>query len=174
MNRQQKESVVSQLREEFSQNEAAFLVGYRGLTVRQLEKLRGDLREKGGTFKITKARLMKLAVDGLDGQQDLSPFFRHQVGLVFARQEAPGIAKVLSDFAKAHEGLQLVVGCLDNRILQKNDVIRIASLPSREVLLAQVAGTLNAPISNLASVLNVLIVRLLWTLKQVEEQKQQQ
>jgi len=59
----------------------------------------------------------------------------------------------------------------DNKILQKDEVIRIASLPSREVLLGQVAGTLNAPISGLASVLNILVVRLLWTLKQVEEQK---
>ncbi len=173
MNRQQKESVVSQLRKEFSHSEAAFLVGYRGLTVHQLERLRGDLRQKGGTFKITKARLMKLAVEGLDGQQDLTPFFKNQVGLVFSTQETPAIAKVLNDFAKEHQALELVVGCLDKKVLQKNDVIRIASLPSREVLLAQVAGTLNAPISGLASVLNILIVRLLWTLKQVEEQKNQ-
>lgn len=174
MNRQEKESVVSQLREEFSQSEAAFLVGYRSLTVRQLERLRSDLRQKGGTFKITKARLMKLAVKGLDGQQDLAPFFKNQVGLVFSTQETPEIAKILKEFAKEHVALELVVGCLDRKILQKNDVIRIATLPSREVLLAQVAGTLNAPISSLASVLNVLIVRLLWTLKQVEEQKNQQ
>jgi len=171
MNRQQKESVVSQLRENFSQSEAAFLVEYRGLTVHQLEKLRGNLRQKGGTFKITKARLMKLAVDGLEGQQDLTPFFKEQVGIVFATKETPTVAKALNDFAKNHEALKLIVGCLDKKILQKNDVIRIASLPTREVLLAQVAGTMNAPISNLASVLNLLIVRLLWTLKQIEDQK---
>jgi len=171
MNRQQKESVVSQLRENFSQSEAAFLIEYRGLTVHQLERLRGDLRQKGGTFKITKARLMKLAVDGLDGQEDLAPYFKDQVGLVFAAQETPNVAKILQDFAKEHEALKLIVGCLDKKILQKNDVLRIASLPSREVLLAQLAGTMNAPISNLASVLNLLIVRLLWTLKQIEEQK---
>lgn len=170
MNRQQKESVVSQLRNQFSHSEAAFLVEYRGLTVRQLERLRSDLRQKGGTFKITKARLMKLAVDGLE-QQDLTPFFKDQVGLVFATKETPTVAKVLSDFAKEHAALQLIVGCLDNKILQKNDVMRIATLPSREVLLAQVAGTLNAPITGLASVLNQLLVRLIWTLKQVEEQK---
>ena len=171
MNRQQKESVVSQLRKEFSHSEAAFLVEYRGLTVRQLERLRTDLRQKGGTFKITKARLMKLAVDGLDGQQDLSPFFKDQVGLVFAGQDTTVIAKILKDFAKEHEALHLIVGCLDKKILQKNDVIRIATLPSREVLLAQLAGTMNAPISNLASVLNLMIVRLVWVLKQVEDQK---
>lgn len=171
MNRQQKESVVSQLRESFSHSEAAFLIEYRGLTVRQLERLRGDLRQKGGSFKITKARLMKLAVDGMDGQQDLTPFFKDQVGIVFATKETPTVAKVLNDFAKQHEALKLIVGCFDKKILQKNDVIRIASLPSREVLLAQVAGTMNAPISNLASVLNLMIVRLVWVLKQVEDQK---
>lgn len=171
MNRQEKESVVSYLKDTFSHSEAAFLVGYRGLTVHQLERLRGDLREKGGTFKITKARLMKLAVDGVEGQQELAPFFKDQVGLVFASKESPAIAKVLKDFAKENEALELVIGCLDNKVLQKDEVIRIASLPSREVLLGQVAGTMNAPISSLASILNILIVRLLWTLKQVEEQK---
>jgi large subunit ribosomal protein L10 len=171
MNRHQKESVVSQLRDSFSHSEAAFLIEYRGLTVSQLERLRGDLRQKGGSFKITKARLMKLAVDGLDGQQDLTPFFKEQVGLVFATKETPTVAKVLNDFAKQHEALKLIVGCLDKKILQKNDVIRIASLPTREVLLAQLAGTMNAPISNLASVLNLMIVRLVWVLKQIEDQK---
>lgn len=171
MNRQQKESVVSQLRDNFSHSEAAFLIEYRGLTVHQLERLRGDLRQKGGSFKITKARLMKLAVDGLDGQQDLTPFFKEQVGLVFATKETPTVAKVLKDFAKQHEALKLIVGCLDKKILQKDDVLRIASLPTREVLLAQLAGTMNAPISNLASVLNLMIVRLVWVLKQIEDQK---
>ena len=171
MNRQQKESVVSQLRDSFSHSESAFLIEYRGLTVHQLERLRGDLRQKGGSFKITKARLMKLAVDGLDGQQDMAPFFKDQVGIVFASKETPTIAKVLQDFAKEHEALKLIVGYLENKILQKNDVIRIASLPSREVLLAQLAGTMKAPISNMALILNLMIVRLVWVLKQVEEQK---
>ncbi len=171
MNRDQKSIVIDYLKDNFSNRQALFVVGFKGLSVTQLQSLRSDLREKGGSLKIAKARLMKRAAEGVEGVDQLMPFFKEQVGVVFS-DEPPAVAKVLSDFAKENQALSLVVGYLDSRLLEHDSIIRIASLPSKEVLLAQLCGTLQAPISGLARVLNMVPQKLLWALKEIEKQKQ--
>lgn len=172
MNRDQKSVVIESIKNEFLNSKASFVISYKGLTVKQLQALRKELRSKQGKFKVAKGRLIKRAVMEMDGVTDLSPYFREQIGVVFAAQEAPAVAKVLHDFSKNNEALRLVAGYFDNRIVQSDSIVRIASLPSREVLLAQVCGTLQAPIKGFVVVLNMQILRLLWTLKQVAEKKQ--
>ena len=173
MNREEKELVVQGLKEKISQSEASFLINCRGLTVNQMQQLRRQLYEKNGSLKVAKARLMKRAVDGVDGVDGLTDYFRDQVGLVFADQEATEVAKVLRDFSKRNNSLELVAGYFDDQVLVAEHVARIASLPSREVLLGQVAGVLKAPITKLANVLHVMPSRLALALKQVEEKKQE-
>lgn len=172
MNRQQKELVVDELKNSFVTSQALFLVSYKGLSVEQLQSLRMQLRARGGHLKVAKARLMKLAAEGIEGVQDLDSFFKEQIGVVSATNESPAVANVLSKFAKEHEALKLVVGCLDSHIISQNDIMRIANLPSREVLLAQVCGGIKAPIAGFVCVLNALLVRLLWVLKEIELKKQ--
>lgn len=173
MNRQEKELVVGELRNSFTSSDALFVVSYKGLSVEQLQSLRKQLRARGGHLKVAKARLMKLAVEGIDGVQDLSTFFKDQIGVVSATNESPAVANILNKFAKEHASLKLVIGCLDSHVISENDIVRIANLPSKEVLLAQVCGTLNAPIAGFVNVLNALVVRLLWVLKEIELKKQQ-
>jgi large subunit ribosomal protein L10 len=172
MNRQQKELVIKNLQESFNNSQASFIVGYQGMTVHQMQALRNQLREKGGKMQVAKARLMKRAVEGLEDAEQVRSFFKDQIALVFAENESPAIAKVLYEFSKENEALKLIIGRMDSQILNAQAVTRIASLPSREVLLGQVCGTLNAPIQGLASVLNTLVLKLLWTLKAVEKSKQ--
>lgn len=172
MNRQQKEVVIDSLSGEFGHSSASFLVGVKGLSVKQMEKLRADLRESGGKLKIAKARLMKLAVQNSEHDVSmLDPFLKEQIGIVFAHDQVPSVAKALYEFSKTNDALKLVAGCFEKSLLEPQDVMRIATLPSREVLLAQLCGTLKAPISGFANVLNVLILRLLWTLKRIEEKQ---
>ncbi len=108
----------------------------------------------------------------LEDAAEVRPFFKDQIGLVFAKNESPAVAKVLYEFSKKNDALKLIIGRMDSHILDAQTVGRIASLPSREVLLGQVCGTLKAPIQGLASVLNTLVLKLLWTLKEVEKTKQ--
>lgn len=171
MNRQQKEHVVESLRNSFTQSNASILVGYRGLSVAQLQSLRKGLRQHGGAMRVTKTRLMKLAVQGLEGAQDMAPYFKDQVALVFSDEEPSAVAKALHSFSKENGSLSIVAGCLDERLLDANAVVTIASLPSKEVLIAKLLGTLQAPSQKLAFVLNMQILRLLWVLKKVAEQK---
>lgn len=160
MNREQKAVVIDSIKNSFSQSEASFIVGYKGLTVKQLQTLRKELRAKKGTFKVAKGRLVKLAVKDMAGVSELTPYFKEQVGVVFAADQVTGVAKVLYDFSKANKGLKLVVGFFDARVLPSHDVERIATLPSREELLAQVCY-----------ILNMQMVRLLWVLQRVAEAK---
>ena len=171
MNRQQKEELIGSLRTAFSDNQASFLVRYRGLRVDQMQDLRGKLRDKGGRFQIAKARLMKRAVDGLSGIDELAPYLKDQIGIAFAPDDAAAVAKLLCDFAKTNEHLQVVVGCLDAAVIDAASVTRIASLPSREVLLAQALSGFNAPLNNFGCVLRMMLMRLLFVFKKVAEKK---
>lgn len=171
MNRQEKEKMVVELRDKMTGSQAVFLVNYRGLSVAQMELLRVGLRAQGGSFKIAKARLMKRAVEGVDAVDAMAPYFKDQIGLVFADGEAPVVAQALRDFSKEHQLFDIVLGSINARLLSKDDVIRVASLPTKDVLLAQTCAVLNAPITNLTRVLHMLVARLLYVLKKIEEQK---
>jgi large subunit ribosomal protein L10 len=169
MNRQQKEAAISTIKDLFSNNQAAFLVNYQGLTVSNLHSLRKDLRKIGGTFKVTKARLMQIATKDLQGCQDFSNQFKNQVGIVFVKQEVPAVAKTIVNFSKQNEHLNVISGFFESRTISKQEIENLASIPSKEVLLAQLMGTLQAPISALVRTLNAIATNVQSTLQQVAE-----
>ncbi|MFZ5954044.1 MAG: 50S ribosomal protein L10 [Candidatus Dependentiae bacterium] len=172
MNRQEKSLVIDTLKNDFEKSQASFLVNYKGLTVAQLQALRKALSSTGSSFKVAKARLVKIAAQDIENAEPLTPFLKEQVGVVFAYKDVSAAAKALHDFAKQNEQCKLVAGCFEAKPLNEEAINRIALLPSREVLLAQVCGTLKAPITGLVVALNQNILRLLWALKQVGEKKQ--
>ena len=153
MNRQQKEGLVELLRQEFTDAQASFIVDYKGLTVGNLHTLRKQLREQNGTFRIAK---------GVDGVDELLQYIHGQIGLVFAADDVAAVAKALHTFVQANEKMTLLAGFVDARVLNAQNVVRIASLPSKDVMLAQVCGTMKAPITNFVGILNMLILRLLF------------
>lgn len=152
MNRQEKSQVIAALKDQFSQSTGSIIVGYRGLSVNQLQKLRRGIRQNGGTFKVTKARLMKLAAENIETAQPLLPYLKEQVGLVFLDKQDPALIKYLHTFSKENEALKMVAGSLEAKLVDAATLTRLALLPSREVLLAQVCGILKAPITKLAFV----------------------
>lgn len=177
MNRQQKESVIADVEKLFTQSPATFLVNYKGLTVEKMQNLRRSLRASQGSLKVTKARLMKIAAQNASGEiKELENFkegFKEQVGLVFSEgSETPAIAKTLTTFAKEHDALEVLSGLFEKKMLSLDEVKQLANLPSREVLLGMLAGTLQAPISGLAQVLHQLIARLAYVLQRVAEQQE--
>lgn len=157
MNRTEKSAAVAEVKELFSKANGAFLVNYQGLSVNALRTLRLKLRAEGAVFKVTKARLMKLAVNDDVVGKDFGTTFKNQVGLVFAMQEVPNVAKTIVEFSKTNVALGVVSGVFEARLMAKNDVIFLASIPPREVLLAQVAGSLQAIIAGLARSLNQVV-----------------
>lgn len=156
MNRQGKQSVVESLKKDFNENQGSFLVGIKGMTVEELRSLRKGVANHGGKIQVIKNTLMKVAVKDMQGISDLTPYFKEQVALVFASNEVPAVAKVLHNFSKTNEKLIVVAGCLNSKVMSKDRVKVLASLPSREVQLAILCGTLKAPITKLAVALNAL------------------
>jgi len=172
MNKQQKEVVVSSLKQNFSQSEGSFLVNVKGLTVEQSESLRRKLRDKGGRLQVVKVRLMKRALMQIETVQVLEPYMMDQIGVVFASQNAPAVAKVLCDFSKNNELLKIVAGALESSLLYAQDVKLLASLPPRPVLLGQVVQAIQAPMVGLVFMTNQMMVQLVTIVEQIEKKKQ--
>ncbi len=172
MDRQQKEAVVSDFRDNFLKSNAAFLVGYKGLNVSQIQSLRKDLRSGGGCFKIAKARLMKIATKEIDGINGFRDNLKDQIGLVFASDEVPTIAKKLVEFAKSNEDLRIISAFFESKVLTKEQVDNLAALPSKDVLLSMIMNLLQAPASGVARITHQIIARLLYMIKQVPLKKE--
>jgi len=173
MNRQEKHDLVESLRKNFESSQASFLINVKGLTVEEVRGLRKNLRQEKGILKVAKNTLFIKAAGDIEGLNVLTPYFKDQVAVVFASQDSPAIAKILSQTIKEVDRLSLIAGELNKKLISKEQIEFLASLPTREVLLAQVAGTLKAPITSFVALLNQLIGRLLLVLKQIEEQKKQ-
>ena len=171
MNRQQKENMVQGLGEKFLSHEASFIVNCQGLTVAQVQELRFALGEKNSQMQVAKNRLVRIAIQGKAECGQLSDKLRGQNAIVFAQSDLTGTAKVLYEFAKANEELEIIAGCYASQLLDKKSVETLAKLPSREVLLAQVCGTMKAPITSFVIVLRQLLVKTLLVMKAIAEKK---
>jgi large subunit ribosomal protein L10 len=165
MLRTDKEKVVSSVTEYFSKSKAAFVVDFKGLTVEQVTNLRKKLRGVKAEMKVVRNTLAKRALQG-DAKRS-GVFADHLVGtnaFVFAFEDAASVAKLIADFAKDNEKMQLKVGEMDGQALDKNRIIALAKLPSKDVLRAMFLGVLNAPATKFVGTLAAVpsgFVRLL-------------
>jgi large subunit ribosomal protein L10 len=172
MKKQQKTALVSDLQGLMNAAQATFLINYKGLSVADLQALRRTVRNDGGAIKVTKASLMRIAAQQIPGSDSFAEHFKNQVGLVFANNDVSAVAKQLVNFAKDHASLKVVAGFYEARMISSQELVYLSSLPSKEVLIGQLAATLQAPIAGLARVLNAHIAQLAYALKAVEQQKQ--
>ena len=151
MDRATKETFVSELRERVSRAPVLYLTDFTGLKVKEMTELRGRLRESGAEFVVIKNRLAKRVIAESDELPDFSESLVGPTGWVFGYEDAAAAAKVLSDFAKAHDSKPAFkLGVLENEVLQPEQVEKIAMLPPKEQLYAELAGALQAPMANLA------------------------
>lgn len=174
MNRQEKEQVIDSLKHDFASSPAAFVIAYQGLDVSELTHLRHALREKGGSCKIAKVTLIRRGIEEVPSAKSLEPYVKDQVALVFAHKEPVSVAKVLYDFSKEHEKLKLVAGCVESQLLDKKAISTLATLPSKEVMLGQICGLVQAPASGIASSLNAVMRQLMVAITKVAEKQENQ
>jgi len=171
MNRQEKQSVINAVKEDFQRSQAAFIVLTHGMNVRSIQSLRVGLYARNSKMKVVKNTLLEKATQDIPGLADLKTCFKEQIAVVFAHGEVPSVAKLLYDATKEVEKLKLVGGTLDAKVITAQDIEYLANLPTREVLLAQLCGTLNAPLTSYVRLLNEHIARLARVLKQIENTK---
>jgi large subunit ribosomal protein L10 len=169
MNRDQKTAVVDEIAGQIQDADAIFAVDYRGISVAQVADLRVKLRDVDARFRVVKNSLSERAADkaGLD---TLKPMLIGPTALAFVNGDAAPAAKALNDAARQLNLLEFKGGVLNGAVLSADDVRSIARLPAREVLYAQLVGTVAAPLTGLARGLNALIGGLAIQLQAIADQ----
>jgi large subunit ribosomal protein L10 len=168
--RPEKVAVVTEVRTHFAEANAVLLTEYRGMSVKALGDLRRALRPAGAQYKVYKNTLVRLAaqaegIDGLDG------LLVGPTGVAFVTGDAAAVAKALRDFAKTSPALIIKGGVLGNTVVDAAQVVALADLPSRDVLLAQFAGALQAPLVKTAGLLQALPRNFAYGLKALIDQR---
>jgi large subunit ribosomal protein L10 len=173
ISREKKEELVSRYTDLFSRSRAAVLTDFRGLTVADTNQLRNKLRETQSEYHVTKNRLVKLALKeaGLPVPDD---FLEGPTAIGFCFEEVPAVAKVLVDFSKESKVLIIKGGFLGDRIISADEITALAELPPREILLAQLLGTIQSPASGVARAVAGSIRGILYVLKARVEQLEKQ
>lgn len=164
--REAKEKAVEKLSGELGRIKLAVMTDYRGLTVPEAEELRETLRKEGMTYRVTKNTLLRLAVQTNPAMAEIDPqTFTGPMALAMGFDDEVAPARVIFQYAKNHDALE-IVGAItgDGQVLDAAQVKALATLPTREQLLAQVVGTIAAPLTgfvgvmagNVRSIINVL------------------
>lgn len=151
MSRAQKEVEIKALNERFSNDEVMVITHYSGLTVKELEALRGDLRKEGASFKVAKNTLVKIALKGTKFE-NTADMFTGPVGI--ATSADPGAAKVAHKYAKDNDKLIILGGALGEEVLDVKGIEALAKMPSLDELRATIAALIMAPASKLAGAIN--------------------
>ena len=171
MPRPEKVQAVADIKERIEGAQAVFLAEYAGLSVKDQQALRRELRANGAEFKVVKMTLARRAAGDLE-IDSLDELLLGPTGLAFADGDPVGAAKVLKDFAKTHDVFVIKGGLLGFDFLSPEKVAALADIEPREVLLAKIAGAMKAPMANLAGLLAALPRSTASVLQQLLEKKE--
>ena len=166
-----KRATVAELREALSSSRTLIVSEYRGLSVKELAEIRRALYKQDVTYRIVKNRLMRIAAQDTVGEA-LGPLLVGPTAIAFGTDEST-TAKAVLDATRPYKVVTVTGAVLGNRSISAEAVRTLASLPSREVLLARLAGGMQAPMATLAGLLSANIRNLGYALSQVRDQKAQ-
>jgi len=163
--------IVADLKELNGITQAWILTDYRGLSVAELTDLRKKLRAVNAEFRVVKNTLFKLAGDGILPIGEMDTHLSGPTAIGFAKGDPVGAAKVLIDFAKDHKAITVKAGVLSGKVYSDSQVVALSKTPPREVLIAQMMGSLNAPITGLVGTLNGILSNFVFTVQAIADQK---
>ncbi|MBP2242861.1 large subunit ribosomal protein L10 [Cytobacillus eiseniae] len=146
---EQKKQIVDEIADKFKASVSTVVVDYRGLTVAEVTELRKQLREAGVEFKVYKNSLTRRAAESAE-LAGLNEVLTGPNAVAFSTEDVVAPAKIINDFAKKHEALEIKAGIIEGNVSTAEEVKALAELPSREGLLSMVLSVLQAPIRNLA------------------------
>lgn len=172
MERQKKEKVVEELKAKLANLNAMFLAEYSGTNMTQMTKLRRELRNVDVEFNVVKNTLLKIASGGTKAEV-LQDKFTGPNAIICINKDPSSAAKVLSDLAKDVPHLKLKAGFLGNRVITPEDILKLATLPSKEVLIGKFLGLLQGMPQRLLYVLSGNMNKLMMTLNAIKIQKEQ-
>lgn len=166
----EKEDLVVEIKARLNDAGALLLADYRGLTVKEMQELRNLLRAAGSELKVYKNSLAEIAIREL-ALPSLDAYLAGPTAIIFTGEDPVAPAKALTTFAKTHKALELKGGLVENQVVDADGVKAIATLPSREELIAKLLGTMLNPIVGFARVLNGPVEAFARTVQAVADQK---
>ncbi|MCP4682374.1 MAG: 50S ribosomal protein L10 [Desulfobacterales bacterium] len=166
-----KKQIVETLHECFSKSKVVILTDYKGLDVTTINALRRKLREADVEYKVVKNTLTRIAADDTDVEL-IKDHFKGPNALALSYDDPVAPAKVLIDFSKDNEKLEIKIGVMDGKVMEFSEIKALSELPSREVLLGQVLSAMNGVPTSLVRAMNDIPVRLLNVLKAIGDQKE--
>ncbi len=159
---EQKKQVVAEIADKFKESQSTILVDYRGLNVAEVTELRSQLREAGVEFKVYKNTMTRRAVEEAE-LNELTDVLAGPTAIAFSKEDVVAPAKVLSNFAKEHEALEIKGGVVEGSVASLEQIKELADLPNYEGMLSMLLSVLQAPVRNFA-----------YATKAVAEQKEEQ
>jgi len=154
-----KQAAVADLSERLGRSTSAIVTDYRGLTVAQLEGLRAQLRAEGIDYVVVKNTLARRAAESA-GVGAFAGVLSGPVGLALGYSDLAAPARALAEYFRLNRRLPVVAGLVEGRVLDADDVRMLAELPPRDILLAQLAGTMQLPLTSLAGAMQALLSQL--------------
>jgi len=151
MNKNKKKIYIEEMKGFFSKTSSVLITHYQGLTVKQIDKLKSEMRKHGILFKITKNRITKLALEGTKFKK-LENLFSGPTAVAFSN-DAISSAKILTKFAKNNSNLKIIGGIMEDEPLSVEDVAKIATLPTLDEARAKIVGILSAPAQKIVSIM---------------------
>ncbi|NME84227.1 50S ribosomal protein L10 [Clostridium sp. SM-530-WT-3G] len=154
-NRTLKEAKVAEIKEKLQKANSVVINKYQGLTVEEDTLLRKNLREAGVEYKVYKNTLVTIAAKEL-GLEGIVEYLEGPVSMAFGYEDVTVAARVLNDFAKDHKKLELKAGIVEGEIYDEAKIKQLATIPSKEVLIAKLLGSIKSPIASFARVINAI------------------
>jgi large subunit ribosomal protein L10 len=173
MPKQVKIDVVDDVKTRLAQSKSIVVTDYRGMTVAEMTTLRTRLRAEGVQYKIIKNRLAKIALRDA-GMNTLDEILKGTTAIAFGIKDPVGPAKVLAGYAKENEKLKILGGLMDNNYLDVAAIGNLATLPSRDVLLSRLLGSITSPVQKLAYGLNQTVAKVVYAFDAVARKKAEQ
>ena len=152
----EKEAFVEEFSGKLNEAKGLFLADFSGMDVATVTAMRADLRKRGVQYTVVKNTLLRLACRK-NGLESLEPFLQGPTALAYSTESEVEAARALVDFAKEHDRPKVKAGVIGEKFYSMEEVLALAALPSREVLLSQVLGTLIAPMTELLGSVNALL-----------------
>lgn len=167
----EKQQIVRELQEKFTKSKVVIVTDYMGLDVTTINELRSKLKAAGIEYQVVKNTLLRRAAEDT-AVSPISESFKGPSAVAMSFDDPVAPAKVLSEFAKDHDKLEIKIGVMDGQVLDLSSIKSLASLPSREVLLGQLLSTLNAVPTGLVRLMSEMPRQMLTVLQRIAEQKE--
>jgi large subunit ribosomal protein L10 len=172
MLKSEKEKTVEDLKEKLALTRSLILTDFRGLNVEDLSRLRRDLKKGGAEYRITKNTLIRKAAQE-SGHEAIVDYLKGPTGLIFSYQDPISPAKVLHEFLQKTEKPKIKTIWLEGKLFGENQLKKLATLPSREIVLTQIVGSLNAPLTNFVVTLQGMLRNLVGVIDAIKDSRTQ-